>query len=149
MLDIELTNKTCQDFLDPQHVHMLLDAGIDMSDAKYCVVSRDGKQYVMMKDNVDKTQYSECLPTYSTSELLYKIPEYLYIEKNGEEYSGGFKLSKDAPFYPAYFSLHNKNKSMFDESIQCCAEYPILSLAYILIQCVKHGHKIVQDISSK
>ena len=34
---IELNSKTQQDFLNREWVQRLLDAGVDMSDAKYCI----------------------------------------------------------------------------------------------------------------
>lgn len=68
---IELNEKTQQDFLNREWVQRLLKAGVDMSDAKYCIVyDGNGNDAV---DLIYNWQLSEYLPTYTVSELLYKL----------------------------------------------------------------------------
>ena len=82
---IELNKKTQQDFLNREWVQRLLDAGVNMSDAKYCIM-KDKLQdrYYIALDKDIKGDYAEVLcmwdrimPTYTVSELLYKLHEYL------------------------------------------------------------------------
>ena len=104
---IELNSKTQQDFLNREWVQRLLDAGVDMSDAKYVIakdlefpwVGATDTDYIYYKDNVvgDDKWYknvkhlletikiikeddhinwqTQTLPTYTVSELLYKLRE--------------------------------------------------------------------------
>ena len=77
---IELNEKTQQDFLNREWVQKLLDAGVDMSDAKYIIAKDklsmyddepDLTDYVWYKDSTAEV-YNVC-PTYTVSELLYKL----------------------------------------------------------------------------
>jgi len=151
---IELNKKTQQDFLNREWVQKLLDAGVDMSDAKYFICSlRYGsfnkvhniqialkEELPWVKDtpgHLPALQYNWACPTYTISELLYKLHEWIYPTIDGEEYSGGLRLSKDAPFYLAYYHLQNLDKTKWSEDFYAEAEYPIESLAMLLIQCHK------------
>ena len=172
---IELNSKTQQDFLNREWVQRLLEAGVDMSDAKYFLhkYSEEGSDYVLcyyeedaikeieesnnkcrerIYNRIKKKNY-KTLPTYTVSELLYKLHEWIYPTINGEEYSGGLKVSKDAPFYFAYYDLKNKEGKGNTEEFYAEAEYPIESLAMLLIQCHKRDigikRKDTGDISSK
>jgi hypothetical protein len=84
---IELNSKTQQDFLNREWVQKLLDAGVDMSDAKYWIFENkykhDGSPF-MITDRYRKTITVltngketkvpvTCIPTYTVSELLYKL----------------------------------------------------------------------------
>ena len=115
---IELNSKTQQDFLNREWVQKLLDAGVDMSDAKYIIAKSEdyGKDYILdSKIDWDNPQDVECtidrnglcfttfLPTYTVSELLYKLHEWIYPIIDGKEYSGGLRMLKDAPFYIFYY----------------------------------------------
>lgn len=152
---IELNKKTQQDFLNREWVQRLLDAGVDMSDAKYCICnhldSTDLKgDYVYYIDETRDNDYiASWIPTYTVSELLYKLHEWIYPTIDGKEYSGGLKMIKDAPFYICWYDLGRNEKIQTvdgDETIRVkCPEnyiyaefeYPIESLASLLIQCHK------------
>ena len=152
---IELNKKTQQDFLNREWVQRLLDAGVDMSDAKYCIGKgiSSGIDYVLLRTEADKhyTFNGLPVPTYTVSELLYKLHEYIYQTIDGKKYSGRLSLCKDAPFYMWYYDLTDyteKNESkqgyLFAE-----AEYPIESLAGLLIQCHQKGIGDTGNISDK
>jgi hypothetical protein len=162
---IELNSKTQQDFLNREWVQRLLDAGVDMSDAKYCIM-KDKLQdhYYIALDKDIKGEYTEILcmwdrimPTYTVSELLYKLHEWIYPTIDGKEYNGGLTMMKDAPFYMFYYKLRHDNGYLPDDInedyIYAESEYPIESLAMILIQCHKKdiGIKVKDtgDISDK
>ena len=155
---IELNKKTQQDFLNREWVQKLLDAGVDMSDAKY-TINYDNKGHAFI-DYIDKHYGYNSYPTYTVSELLYKLHEYIYPEIDGEKYSGGLKFTKDAPFYIWYYALKTKDydpllqQGKYNEDyIYAEAEYPIESLAMLLIQCHKKDvgieRKDTGDISGK
>ena len=115
---IELNEKTQQDFLNREWVQKLLDAGVDMSDAKYIIAKDklsmyddepDLTDYVWYKDSTAEV-YIVC-PTYTVSELLYKLRE-----KQG--------------IYTIFNNLRNND---IDNT-------PIIeSLAFILLQYYKKG----------
>lgn len=146
---IELNSKTQQDFLNREWVQRLLDAGVDMSDAKYRIVYSNGRDFITTKDWTDKWVLHECCPTYTVSELLYKLHEWVYPTIGGKKFSGGLKFYKDAPFYIFYYNLHHREKLYTTEGekrvksysndnyIHAEFEYPIESLASLLIQCHK------------
>lgn len=170
---IELNSKTQQDFLNREWAQRLLDAGVDMSDAKYCIlhaISEDGDFELDFIRDIDeifrddiledsnsalyKEGYYICgyycknpMPTYTVSELLYKLHEWIYPTINGKEFAGGLRFVKDAPFYIFYYALKTKNyddtkpsdqqPEEWDESFMGEFEYPIESLASLLIQCHK------------
>jgi len=151
---IELNSKTQQDFLNREWVHKLLDAGVDMSDAKYRIVHvNGGKDCIATKDWTDEWVLHECCPTYTVSELLYKLHEYVYPTIDGIQYSGGLKFCKDAPFYMWYYDLTDEDFKENQEYLYAEAEYPIESLAMLLIQCHKKDigikTKDTGDISNK
>ena len=156
---IKLNEKTQQDFLNREWVQRLLDAGVDMSDAKYwivnCIDSLSGGRKDYITDEIgllkiepawdDKHGTAKRLlkkkPTYTVSELLYKLHEYVYPEINGRKYSGGLRFLKDAPFYFWYYDLFYTDEEgervTDNEYLYAEAEYPIESLAMLLIQCHK------------
>lgn len=145
---IELNSKTQQDFLNREWVQKLLDAGVDMSDAKYCICKHIDftelkGDYVYLREDEHNNCYTiNVIPTYTVSELLYKLHEYIYPTIDGVKYSGGLKFCKDAPFYIFYYALKAKDfGSKFiqddynEDYISAEFEYPIESLASLLIQC--------------
>ena len=169
---IELNKKTQQDFLNREWVQRLLDAGVDMSDAKYEILKTvdTGREFINYCGKYDPEcgkyingiEVTDKLPTYTVSELLYKLHEWIYPEIDGEEYSGGLKMIKDAPFYPAWYDLKHEVKDAEGnivrtdkkwDYIMSESEYPIESLASLLIQCHTHDigipKKDVEDISDK
>lgn len=171
---IELNKKTQQDFLSREWVQKLLDAGVDMNDAKYFIVTkqtsiliREGKKPKAFKADfiITKAHYEGCaqtqremvyenvMPTYTTAELLYKLHEWIYPTIDGVEYSGGIGFVKDAPFYIFYYDVEPRESKDGDnktrEYMSASFEYPIESLAGVLIQCMKKGIGCVKDISDK
>ena len=161
---IELNSKTQQDFLNREWVQRLLDAGVDMSDAKYSIGRipvMEVYDYIYLgKPEYDVSQAGftliDKIPTYTVSELLYKLHEYVYPTIYGKKYSGGLKFLKDAPFYTWYYDLKNKftEEGESNQMYLCAeAEYPIESLAMLLIQChtkdIGMERKDTGDISDK
>ena len=142
---IELNNKTQHDFLNREWVQKLLDAGVDMSDAKYCIQREGGKDQIILKSQYP---FAVGIPTYTVSELLYKLHEWIYPTIDGKEFSGGLKFFKDAPFYCFYYDLKTKNYNPlkfsqdqpeeWNEDFMADFETPIKSLAYLLILCHKN-----------
>ena len=142
---IELNSKTQQDFLNREWVQKLLDAGVDMSDAKYYICTHrkstrlKGDYIYYTEEAKDNDYILSCIPTYTVSELLYKLHEYIYPTINGKEYAGGLTMMKDSPFYMFYYKLRHDNGYLPDDInedyIYAEAEYPIESLASLLIQC--------------
>ena len=165
---IELNRKTQQDFLNREWVQRLLDAGVDMSDAYYGIArdtthgNRDKIFFIHMWGLEDTESFTDKIPTYTVSELLYKLHEWIYPTIDGREYSGELSFIKDAPFYIFYYDLTAKpdeegyvpvTKSKNDKYISAVFEYPIESLASLLIQCHKKDigipRKDTGDISNK
>ena len=157
---IELNKKTQQDFLNREWVQKLLDAGVDMSDAKYCIVDVRGTDVVCYNKPKDIVDDQKPVPTYTVSELLYKLHEWIYPTIDGKQFSGGLKFCKDAPFYMFYYALKTKDydpqlqQGEYNEDyIYAEFEYPIESLASLLIQCHKKDigikTKDTGDISDK
>ena len=141
---IELNKKTQQDFLNREWVQRLLDVGVDMSDAKYALYRlKDATSDIVVYQGTffaDDKYYNgikveSIVPTYTVSELLYKLHEWIYPKIDGEKYSGGLRFIKDAPFYIFYYHLENEDKTKWNnEDFRAGFEYPIESLAGLLIQ---------------
>lgn len=159
---IELNDKTQQDFLNREWVQKLLDAGVDMSDAKYVigVGIASGIEYILLKEGVDSYKFNgPVIPTYTVSELLYKLHEFVNLEIDGKKYTGMLNFIKDAPFYVFYYKLVSKNydprkfpqdqPDEWDESLMGEFEYPIESLASLLIQCHAKNIGDTGNISDK
>ena len=160
---IELNKKTQQDFLNREWVQKLMDAGIDMSDAKYCIGRTFRGDYVAYKAGAYNETLQDIIPTYTVSELLYKLNEWpsLEIEVNGEKKIIGTPLEiiKDAPFYFACYHFSTScvsGKEVYPEykkyDIECESEYPIEALAQLLIASAKSNFlnfKYSKDISDK
>lgn len=143
---IELNDKTKHDFLSREWVQRLLDAGVDMSDAKYCIFTgNNGKDYITIIRELAMQPSSNIVNTYTVSELLYKLHEWIYPTIDGKEFSGPLVFLKDAPFYMFYYRLRTKDydKSLpsekqtdkWNESFMGECETPIESLASLLLQC--------------
>ena len=165
---IKLNKKTQQDFLNREWVQRLLDAGVNMSDAKYVIARmapNDERIALWSEFEEGEEGYYSCVPTYTVSELLYKLHEWIYPTIDGVEFSGGLKMIKDAPFYICWYDLgRNEKRQIVDgeetvrvkgqeDYIYAEFEYPIESLASILIQCHKKdigiASKDTGDISDK
>ena len=164
---IELNKKTQQDFLNREWVQRLLDAGVDMSDAKYLIgnlpFEDSSEDYVYLVTDIRDDMKNQ-VPTYTVSELLYKLHEWVYPKIDGKEFSGGITMLKDAPFYMFYYNLRSKEydlnktyasqpKEWNEDYLYAEFEYPIESLASLLIQChtkdIGLARKDTGDISDK
>jgi len=157
---IELNDKTQQDFLNRKWVQRLLDAGVDMSDAKYCIFTgNNGKDYITIIRELAMQPSSNIVNTYTVSELLYKLHEWVNLEIDGKKYTGMLNFIKDAPFYIFYYKLVSRNydprkfpqdqPDEWDESLMGEFEYPIESLASLLIQCHEKSIGDTGNISDK
>lgn len=141
---IELNNITMHDFLNRKLVKELLDAGVDMTDATYFIVHEiyQNKDFVMLgtPGESDEYKFDDIVPTYTISQLHFKLHEWIFPTINGREYSGGLQYCKDAPFYCFYYDLtcdKNDDQAKASYYISAEGETPIESLAYLLIQCHK------------
>ena len=65
---IEFTPLMEQDFLNRKNAQKLIDAGIDMSDAKYFLFKRVGREYLGTK--TECTFGNNAIPTLSITELF-------------------------------------------------------------------------------
>lgn len=60
-----------QDFLNRKQAQKLLDAGVNMSDAKYFLFRRVNREYIGLKNEC--TFGNNAIPTYSVGEVARKI----------------------------------------------------------------------------
>jgi hypothetical protein len=138
---IELNDKTKQDFLDREWVERLLEAGVDMCDAKYCIVDVRGTDVVCYNKVKDIVDDQRPVPTYTISELLFKLHEFITPTIDGVQYRGELDFIKDAPFYVFFYHIGRKEnrETVYDndEYLYGITESPIESLASLLIQCHK------------
>ena len=67
---IEFKSPMEQDFLDRKNAQKLIDAGVDMSDARYYLFKRLGREYIGTKNEC--TFGNNAIPTLSVSELFTK-----------------------------------------------------------------------------
>lgn len=134
---IKFTEKIKQDFLSTEWMVKLDEAGVNFIDAKYYIVQEEnGEEFIATKDELPTNEDITIYPTYSLSELIYKLPEYLDIEH------GELIFQKDAPFY--MFGFKNDPKSQ--EGYEC---YPLYSAANLLLYCTKNNLNYVRDVSDK
>lgn len=138
---IKLTKKIEQDFLSPEFISKFKEVNVPMDDAKYHLLLIDGTWYVCPIDDIiiisHRHSVDQDLPTYTLSELLYKLPEWHPKLK-------GLTFGKDAPFY--WFNYTEaEDKSPFS----CMSEYPIEAAAWLLINCMKQGLGCVGNVSDK
>ena len=142
---IELNDITKHDFLNRYFVASLLDAGVDMSDATYFIVHEVylDKDFVVLGKprEEDAYKFNDIIPTYTISQLHFKLHEWIYPPIDGKEYYGGLSYYKDAPFYIFYYELKHTQENgevlTDNEYFSAEGETPIESLAYLLIQCHK------------
>lgn len=134
---IQLTDKTRHDFLDKRWIERFKEANVPMGDNTYWIVDIDGTEYISDDKVLPEQSGFDCYPTYTLSQLLYKILEW------HDEYKG-FILWKDAPFYFCQYQQADDSSPFV-----CYREYPIESAAQLIINCVKEGFGCVKDISVK
>lgn len=132
---IKFTEKIKQDFLPIEWVKRLQDAGIELIDSKYFIIQKDGEEYIEIKENLPSE--GSITPTYTLSEILYKLPEYV------DDNFGSLEFWKDAPFYGWCFKKDRDSQNIY-------SEYPLYSAASLLIYCAKNEKLwYVKDISDK
>lgn len=137
---IKFDKRTSNDFLDKEWSMKLSEFGVPMNDNKYWLVEIDGTLFITndISDVVYLKEHNHpAYPTYTLSELIYKIPEWI------DPY-GGLVVSKDAPFY--YIGYE---KCGNDDDLFCIHEYPIIAAAQLLIKIVERGYKCVENIDKK
>ena len=109
---IELNKKTQQDFLNREWVQKLLNAGVNMSDAKYIIAKDklsmndddpDLTDYVWYKDSTAEV-YDVC-PTYTISELLNKLHKCL-VDKAGNDEFGEISICQFGSFASRFDSYN-------------------------------------------
>lgn len=133
---IKLTPQTAQDFLSKYWVNKLLEAGVDMKDASYFIITRkypNGEvSYVVTEDELNHSPKSDTkpIPTYTLSQLLYKLNEWIHTDK----IQGPLEFLKDAPFYMWYYTNHSDGQFK-GEYYQGIADNPLNAAALCLINC--------------
>ena len=135
-----------------------------MSDAKYCIGKRHaddvefiryaGKYNLILAFTfVEGFKMTEVLPTYTVSELLYKLHEWEENNIGGRKCRGDVRLMPDAPYYMAFFHLVGDETVGIYNDMCGMSESPIEGLASLLIQCHKKDigmkAKDTGDISDK
>lgn len=150
---IKLTNKTEQDFLNTKYCQRLIDLGVDMKiDAKYYIFRLPNRTdyYIDTIDKINKHSDNIITPTYTLSEILYKLSEFqVWQNKNGEDVSGLLSMCKDAPFYGFFYAERNNDKNEIGS--ETYSEYPLYAAANLLIYCIKNKLQFpyVKDVSDK
>jgi hypothetical protein len=138
---IPYNNITKHDFVPVDVCKTMQEAGVPTDDAYYFITKyRFYNHYeIHTKEEVSKLvlQPDEIYPTYTLSQLLYKLDEWHPDYK-------GLTFYKDAPFY---FFLYEDAKDESEFSL--VADSPIVAAAYLLINCVKEGFGCVKNINSK
>ena len=79
---IVLNKKTQQDFLNREWVQRLLDAGVDMSDCKYCIMmdAETGTDYIGYYPYTKSVLDESCRILLSGREAIYRMPTYTVSE---------------------------------------------------------------------
>lgn len=160
---ILFTNKTKQDFLSPEWCKKLTDAGVDISlDAKYCWIQNviDEDQYELDSYPTTKPELNYLvIPTYTLSELLYKLHEWIYPEDESLHMDAPLSFMKDAPFYGFYYTTYQRVNGKrvriygvedpFRTSQDCYREYPIESAAALLLWCIENKQGYIKNVKDK
>lgn len=149
---IPYNKKTTQDFLSIEEMESLSKLGVEFVDAKYTIIKRKGSdelKYIVYgghgewRNLVDSPdEFEEVIQTYTLSELLYKLPEWLISDGYA-----GLRFFKDAPFYAFYYENDEDSEKQDDSTFP--VEYPIISASLLLKWCIRHKHGYVQDVSDK
>lgn len=134
---LRLSDKIEQDFLNKEWIQKFVDSGVPMGDNKYWIIDIDGTEYVSEDKSLAEQMNYPFTPTYTLSELQYKLIEW------HPEYKA-LIFWKDAPFYFAQYQ-----KAPDSTPYVCYSEYPIYAAAQLVINCVKDGFGVVKDISDK
>lgn len=120
-----------KEFLSIEWVKKLQESGVEFLDSKYFIVD---DEFIATKDEIREGM--NIFPTYTLSELLYKLPEYV------QNY-GGLTFWKDAPFYGFCFKDKEETHDFYHEC-------PIYSAARLLLYCAESEDLwYVKDVSGK
>jgi hypothetical protein len=155
---IKLDFKTKKDFLSPDWMEKLIDVGVDTSDAYYFLVqygnpyNTDMGYHILSKEEKEKLESCNednsdiFIPTYTTSNLIYKLKEYVKIPINNKLFYGELCIFKKSPLFSVYYRLRNKIFAPRDKDVEynedylkACLDTPIEALAALLIQCHLKG----------
>lgn len=140
---IKYSGQIKQDFLPSEWVNKLQESGIELIDSKYFIIEKDGEEFIATKDEINLPGEFTFLPTYTLSELLYKLPEY------AEEY-GSLSFLKEEPFYLFYFHRPEETEDNKEYLIETYDEFPIIAAAKLLIICSgKEELGYVKNVSEK
>ena len=148
-------------FLSRYWCKKLVDAGIDMKDHTYVIVTIDGTDYVTNKNDLDSISESvitEVTPTYTLADMIYKFDEYPWVKDGDKDKTWGpVGFLKDAPFYVWTYYPNHSDKYEPEEwpeyegkkYIEAIADTPIEAAARMLIICKKAGIYIVPRCNDK
>lgn len=138
--------KVTQHFTSFEEFQKMQKCGIDMFDSLFVISAADGE--ILLREDVLDGHVS-FYPTYTLSEILYKLPEWCY-----GPYDRPIEYLKDAPFYG--FCLYTKadkdetvTQEDIDARIECISEYPLRSAVNMLCECAKKGLGYVINVSDK
>jgi hypothetical protein len=141
---IPLNEETEKDFLNREWSQKMIDAGINMSDAKYYIVvdiSNDCDAIVYEPDcdivecnifsiYVDGHRCCNWMPTYTTSELIGKLNNWVSSQHADESneciklMNGKWYVGLESSIVDRFYSIEESKENTFIES-----------LASLLIQC--------------
>ena len=138
---IPYNNITKHDFVPVDICKAMQEAGVPTDDAYYFITKyRFYNHYeIYTKEEVSRLilKPDEIYPTYTLSQLLYKLKEWHPDYK-------ALSFFKDAPFYGFYYDKAKENSLL-----SALSEYPINAAAYLLIGCVKEGFGCSRNINDK
>lgn len=142
---IKFNKKISQTFLSPEWCNKLISSGIEMSDSYYFYIVRKSpigiNYYIVTKEELDLNpkRDQEPIPTYTLSELLYKLNEYP-AENVEEGILSTLYMIKDAPFYGFGYEVKSESSCLHPDRYFRWSEYPINAAASLLLYC--HNNNI-------
>ena len=74
---IKIDKRVQEDFLSKEWCLKLLEAGIDMTDAKWFIGTIHKEEYIVYKDTEEYLRVFNPTPTCTLSELIYKLAPFL------------------------------------------------------------------------
>lgn len=73
---VTLNANTKKDFLNESWMTKLINAGIDINDARYkIIITKNKRKHIAIKN---RKTHCQTIPTYTIIDLLNKLPEYIY-----------------------------------------------------------------------
>lgn len=153
---------TKHSFLGPTWYKKYLEVGLDISVDAPFFLKKVGDDYFIITRDMFIAEYGDqykafdeetIIPTYTVSDMLYKLPEWPYSQ-DGKSWDG-LKFFKDAPFYCFKYSPEDRGQERPEYRgkpyIEPCFSTPIESLARLMYICVKEkiGNMKVNNIFEK